>query len=184
MDHEKEKLIKARAVIQKIASGVNPINGQTIEENSFLHDGRIIRCLFYISEVLGDVINGKQKGYPAKLSKFTITAEEKSKIEFPPNNIGVNEFAKCINNAIDLSRSKKLTGVELNKQLKKIGLLDQKVDSAGKNITITNDKSIEYGIESEQKNYNGVEYDKVVFNEKGKKFLLDNLEKIMEGSLE
>jgi hypothetical protein len=47
-----EKIEKARLIIQKIADGTNPINGQPVEADSFLHDSRIIRCFYFISEVL------------------------------------------------------------------------------------------------------------------------------------
>lgn len=48
---DKEKMIKAKEILQKIANGINPINGQSINDESFLNDPRIIRCFFYVSEV-------------------------------------------------------------------------------------------------------------------------------------
>lgn len=44
------------------------------------------------------------------------------------------------------------------------------------NRTVINDNSINYGFESQRKSYNGVEYDMVVMNDKGKKYLLNNIE--------
>ncbi|MGI5838674.1 MAG: hypothetical protein ACOX8W_03340 [bacterium] len=40
-------------------------------------------------------------------------------------------------------------------------------------------RSGEHGIESEHRNYNGNEYEMILFNEAGKQFLLENLEKVM-----
>jgi hypothetical protein len=40
-----EKIEKARLIIQKIADGTNPINGQPVEADSFLHDSCFLRVL-------------------------------------------------------------------------------------------------------------------------------------------
>lgn len=181
---EREKLLKARDILQKIANGINPINEQSIEKDkeSFLDDPRIIRCFFYISDVLSRVIDGQINRNTKSPNRFSITEEEKNLVRLPQGNIGVNEFTRCINNVIDLNRSKKLSGVELNKQLKAIGLLSEQRLEDGKTRTIINDKSGDYGIETEKRNYNGNDYDMVVFNDKGKRYLLDNIDKIMHKS--
>lgn len=176
---EFEKIEKAKIILQKIAKGINPITGEQIEENSFLNDARIIRCFYFVAEVLDNVKNGVYSSTKNKLKKFVITPEQKEKVEFPPNKIGVNEFSRCINASIDLSISKKLTGVELNNKLKKLGILSEETAEKGKTRTVINENSINYGFESERRIYNGVEYDMVVINDKGKKYLLDNIESII-----
>lgn len=103
-----------------------------------------------------------------------------SNVRFPEENIGVNQFAKCINNAIDLNRSRKISGVEINRQLKKMGILAEELLTDDKKRTIVNANSSKYGIVTQKRNYNGNEYDMVCFNDIGKKFLLDELEKILD----
>jgi len=177
MVSEKEKILKAKEILLKIANGVNPVNGEQIAEESFLHDPRIIRCFYYVAQVLENTARGQ---YPTnKPGVFIITKEEKAKVILPEGKIGVNEFARCINRVIDPSRSKRLTGVILNKQLKKMGILAEENYGDGKTRTILNEKSAEFGIEAEKRNYNGNEYEMILFNDKGKQFLLDNLEEIM-----
>jgi len=178
--NEREKVIKAKEVLIKIANGINPVDGTPINEESFLNDPRIIRCFFYISELLNRVIAGQTNQNLPKPTELHITKEEKSLVKFPENKIGVNEFAKCINNVIDLNKSKKLSGVELNKQLKKMGVLSENIDEQGKVRTIINNKSVDYGFESEKRNYNGNEYEMVVINDIGKAYILENLEDIMK----
>lgn len=68
--------------------------------------------------------------------------------------------------------------MEINRQLKKMGILSEESLEDGKKRTIVNDNSKNYGIETVRKNYNGVEYDMVCFNDMGKQFLLDHLEEI------
>lgn len=179
MTQELEKLIKAREVLTKIAEGINPLNGQPINEKDFIHDPRIIRNFYQISEVMNDMIRFKARSHMKKLTDFVITEEEKQRVALPENKVGVTEFAKRVNMVIDPYKSRRLTGAELNRQLKRMGILGETAGADGKSRTVVNEKSGEYGIETETRSYNGSEYEMIVFNEAGKRFLLDNLEKIM-----
>ncbi|MEN6350081.1 MAG: hypothetical protein ABFD08_11875 [Syntrophomonas sp.] len=180
MDLEKEKIIKAKEILNKIANGFNPVNGAPIDADCFLQDPRIIRCLFFVQQVLNEVVEGSINRNSRKIDRFVITAEEKSQVQFPQENIGVNQFARCINSVIDLNRSRKISGVEINRQLKKMGILAEEQLDDGKKRTAINENSCKYGIVTEKRSYNGNEYDMVCFNDIGKKFLLDDLEKILE----
>jgi len=181
MVFDMEKVRKARLVLDKMANGINPVDGTKISEESFLNDPRIIRCLFFVNEILQKTIDGdlQDKDIDRKKLPFVITDEEKSRVEFPEEEIGVNSFAQCINKVLNPNVSKKLTGLELNRQLKKIGILGEVENEQGKKKTIVPGESGKYGIRTLLVNYNGAEYEKVVFNNKAVNYLLENLEKIM-----
>lgn len=181
MNFDTEKIKKAKIVLDKMANGINPIDGSKIEQESFLNDPRIIRCLFYVNEILQMTVDDSlaDKNINRRKLPFIITEEEKQQAEFPQGNIGVNAFSQCINKVINPNTSKKLSGVELNRQLKKMGILAEEENPEGKKKTIVPPESMKYGINTELINYNGNEYEKVVFDSKGVSFLLDNLEKIM-----
>lgn len=179
MEYDKEKLMKAKSIIEKIANGINPLTGKNIEDDNFMQDPRLIRCFFYVTDVLNAVIKNGFNGVFVKPTQFVITPEQKSRIKLPNYNIGVNEFAKCVNNVIDPSVSKRLTGADINRQLKKMGILSEIKTGEGKTRTVMNENSAKYGIEVEKRVYKDIEYEVIVFNEKGKRFLLENLEKIM-----
>ncbi len=182
MNPDKEKLLRAKEIMRKMANGINPLNEELIGGDSFLHDPGMVTCLYFVQEVLDSAIESQMRTGVKKPAGFVITGEEKSRIELPQDRIGVNEFAKCVNKVLDLNRSKTLSGMEINKKLKKMGILGEEVLPDGKKRTVLTAKSLEYGLESEKRNYNGNEYEMVLFNEKGKKFLLDNLEKMLECS--
>ena len=97
----------------------------------------------------------------------------------PKGNIGVNAFSQCINKVINPHISKKLNGTELNRQLKKMGILSEELNPEGKKRTTLPPESMKYGISTELVNYNGNEYEKIVFDSNGVNFLLENLDKIM-----
>jgi hypothetical protein len=178
MYFEVEKVERAREIMYKLAEGVNPFSGEQIGNGELLCDTRMTGCLNYIVEVLDNVLK-RSKESRSKELKFVITPEQKSKVALPEGKIGVNEFSKRINECLNLDVSKRLTGVELNKRLKKLGILSEEHLEEGKIRTITNEKSAEYGFEMERKKYNGVEYDMVLINNAGKKYLMESLENIM-----
>jgi hypothetical protein len=177
---EREKLAKAKEIVQKMAGGINPLNGAQIENDNVLNDPKMVRCLYFIQDVLEMAIDGRLRTSADAPADFVVTPSEIDRIQLPPGKIGVNEFAKCVNKVIDLNRSKKLTGMEINRRLKKMGALGEKVLDDGKKRTAMNERSHDFGIESEKRNFNGNDYEMILFNARGKKFLLDNLEKILE----
>lgn len=135
--------------------------------------------LVHIDAVAYKKAEVKSEGRSGQM-EFRITPEQKERVVFTPGKIGVNEFSRCVNLFIDLNISKKLTGIELNKKLKKFGILSEEDTEDGRKRTVINANSAKYGIESEKRTYNGVEYDAVVINDNGKKYILDNIEAIMK----
>jgi hypothetical protein len=166
---------EAKTVIENIAKGINPVTGEQIEENSFLNDARIVRSFYYLVKILDTANRGSNSS-----KEFIITPEQKSMIVFPQRKIGVNEFSRCMNNVLNVNLSKKVTGVEINKKLKQLGILSEENTQNGKMRTIINEKSIDYGFESEKRSYGGQDYHMVVINDDGKKFLLENIEMLMQ----
>ena len=60
-----------------------------------------------------------------------------------------------------------------------MGILSEIISDSGKTRTITNETSAKFGFEMEKRKFNGVEYEMVLINENGKKYLLQNIETIM-----
>ncbi|MCX7747455.1 MAG: hypothetical protein N2645_11300 [Clostridia bacterium] len=175
MNEDYVKMAKAKNVLLKIVEGINPVNGNPIENADFLKDQRIQRCMIYVAEVLGRAIRDRKYDTRA----FVITEEQKMKISLPEGKIGITQFVKSVNTFVDLTISKKLTAVNLNRQLKKLGILDEVITEKGKTRTYVNENSYQYGIEVETKTFEDRSYEMIVFNEAGKKYLLENLEMIM-----
>ncbi len=174
--NDRDRIQKGREVLLKIARGANPITGNGMEGEAFLNDPRIIRCFYFVADVLQNVLNGSYSN--RKNAFFVISPEQKSMVRFPEGKIGVNVFSKCINEVLEMT-SKQLTGMELNKRLKQMSILGETVNNEGKTATTTNEHSNKYGFELEHKVFNNREYDMVLMNDIGKQYLLENLETIM-----
>ena len=65
---ELEKIEYTKGFVDKLAEGINPIDGTPIAEGDLLNNVRISRCMYYVSDILRRVIeNGGIEGKkPAK----------------------------------------------------------------------------------------------------------------------
>lgn len=55
----------AKDYIDDLAKGINPFTKEEVNENDIINNVKISRCLFYVSEILGEVIsNGGVKKTP------------------------------------------------------------------------------------------------------------------------
>ncbi len=178
LQQERESIEKTVSILENLAKGLDPGTSKAVKKDHILHDPEIIRSFYFAKQVLENVKKGTYNN--RKLTEFIITPEQKGKVHLPDRKIGVNEFARIINEHIDLHLSKKLTGVELNRQLKKINVLSEEILEEGKKRTVTNEHSLGMGFETEKREKNGNEYDMVVINKEGKAYLLENLEEIMK----
>lgn len=176
MEKDIERLNESKKIINKIANGINPINDTPIKDECFVNDPKIIRSLFFLVDLLDSELTTK---LPLRRGSFRISAEQKKLVKLPVGNIGINEFAKAINDVIDTNKYKKISGANINKKLKLMEILGEIKTPEGKTRSIPNEKSDGYGIISEVRFYNNEQYEQVLFNDIGKKFLLDNIEKIL-----
>lgn len=173
------KLKRAREIVDQLVEGIDPYKNEKIDDDSFIHDERMIRCMAYISRVLTENIeNGGVK--KSKKVEFFIKPEEVERISTPKVPFNISSFAKSVMSSIDAGNRKRLSGAQLNKKLKEIGLLDE-ILSEGKTKTVTNEVSHKCGIFTESfTTANGFPYEKVLYNNVGKEFLLNNLIEILE----
>lgn len=75
---ETEKLQRAKMYIDKLANGINPIDDADVPENDTINDIRLSRCLFYVSDILRQVIEngGTVKKKSKKKEMFNISFED------------------------------------------------------------------------------------------------------------
>ena len=180
MTDDDKKLERSIELMRALTEGINPFTGE-VQEDGLLNDPRMLRCLYYVIEILEKAREGSGLRYiNRKTLPYYFPEGLMAKVALPSESIGVNAFAKAVNMVLDAARSKNLTGNALNLQLKKMGILTDIAEENGKHRTGVNDSSREYGIEVVTGNFEGKVFEKVVFNEKGKRFLLENLQRIME----
>lgn len=187
---EKEKISKqtlerAIFIFDKLIEGNDPFTLNKLSEEDIVNNEKINLCLKYVNNILKnlDQLNSI-KVQKVELMPFQITKEQKEQVEFPPYNIGIVEFTRCVNQVIDTERIKKVTAVDINRGLKQMKILYEiKNPKTGRNKTIINpDVASDYGISVEKYEQNGITIEKIVYDQKGKEFLLQNIEQILENA--
>ena len=75
---DKRLLEHAKGYIDQMADGINPLTGEDEPADSCLQQTRISRCLRYVSDILGQVLNGELAAPTASVKKvpFTLTEDE------------------------------------------------------------------------------------------------------------
>lgn len=175
MHQDIELIIRAQQILREIAQGINPFTGETIEESNFVNNPKMIRCFTFVADTL-ERAKKPEKNYN---TQFIITKAQKEEIDIPFETVGITKFIQAVNQVINQSISKRANSKKIFDSLKTLGILGETVDRDGRKTTIVIPNSANYGFESIRGISNNIEYEQVVANRKGQKYLIDNLEKLM-----
>lgn len=180
---ELDKIIRAKAYIDKLANGVDPFSDMEQKKDSVLQNTRLSRCFFFVSEILERVIeNGGVVSAAGEKVKFFITDEQKNNILITEESVGVNEIAKRINAVINSSSMQGATGVKINNWLAGQGYLRYET-SGDKKIRITDVKGEEAGIHTVDVTApDGRTYKKNIFGKVMQQNIIDKINIILGGS--
>ena len=106
---------RAKAYIDQLANGINPIDGTCVADSDVINNVRISRCLFYVSDILKRVIDNGGSISKKKVAKgpFFLPSEAVNGFRFSKAPITVSEIVKRINSLADSERccQLKLTSV-------------------------------------------------------------------------
>lgn len=179
---ELETMQHAKKYIDKLANGIDPLTDEIIEEDSIINNIRISRCLFYVSNVLQDVINnGGTVGKAAKPQKaaFSITEEQISKVIVTDDPVGVSIIAKRINEVLD-ENVKTLSATHISNWLVDNGYLVENI-YGNKKHKITTPKGEQVGIvTADGISREGIPYKKNLYDINAQQFIISNLNKIAD----
>lgn len=179
------KLENALIFVNRIADGKNPINDAPSEDDSVLNDPNVIRCMFFIKEVLTSVKNNNgsigrrqksaKKPFPMETLSSFVYAEDKT----------ITRFVAQLNDAIDTNEYKKVAYKDITDWLKENDYLQDTEDEIlKKKVTLATEKGNSIGISHSLKtSMSGISYYRVSYNQQAQDFLVENLPKIIPESL-
>ena len=103
----------AKSYIDALARGVNPLTGEEIPETEVVNQVRISRCLYFVSAVLGEVLEyGGVRKEKTALLPFAPEQLDFSAFSFFKNPVGITVFVSAINDLRPENMKKlKLTAV-------------------------------------------------------------------------
>lgn len=177
-----EVIKRARIYTEKLANGINPLDDSIIPETDIVNNVRISRCLFYVSDILKDVIEKQEKSEKRKTPKedFAISFDEIQKFKFSDTPITISEISKRINELTENELMKKLSHKNITDWLMSIEMLKNEQRENGKNQKLPTESGKELGILTEVRTGLYGAYSVVLYNKSAQHFIVDNIESIIE----
>lgn len=181
---ELDKMKRAEMYLRKMAEGVNPLTDEYADDSDIINNVRIARCLYYVSDILQQVIaNDGIVGTPpkqkkSKKSEFYITDEQRALLVPFERAAFAKDITEVINELTQDNNCKKFAARWISEYFVSIGMLT--VFEEGKIATV---EGKDFGIESEKKtNMYGKEYWTNKYSPDAQRFIIDNLEAIADFS--
>lgn len=183
---ELEKIEYAKSFMDKLAVGINPLDGSRIPSGDIASNERLSRCFLYVSDILRQVIEsgGIRVKKPSKSRRghFNLSKEDCSKIEISETPLTVSEISKNLNSLIDLETTRGISAVTINNWLVEAGLLEVKIKSDGRSWKLPTAQGRELGLMTEERTWNNRTYTTVLFSRGAQQFVYDNIEAIIESN--
>lgn len=179
---ELEMINRAKTYIDKLANGVNPLTDEPVSENDIVNNVRISRCFFYISDLLRRFAEG---GFPEAAKKgkkqpFIITEEQRKRFEFSETPISVSEIARRFNAAVNTEGAVQMRYSGITFWLIESGLLSVDRREDGREVKLPTAAGMELGISQEVRSGANGSYIVVVYNENAQRYIVDNIDAILE----
>ena len=179
---ELETLEHAKMYMEKLANGINPIDGSVIPDEDVVNNVRLSRCFFYVSDILRQVIENGGVAPQKKIKKepFSLMVEQREAFDFSAAPIPISEISKRINMLSTNANMSTLSYAAIRDWLMSLGMLEHALDGNGKNVARPTPQGESTGIALEAHNGANGPYFVVVYNLAAQHFILDNLDAIID----
>ncbi len=182
MATELEIMVHAKSYLDKLANGINPLTEEVLPDTDIVNQVRISRCLFFVSDVLRQVIEagGLRRTPKAAKLPFTLTDEQISRFQLFLQPIHISAITERLNSLIESDQIKRLSHRSITAFLEREGLLMQYHDYQGKTKREPTDQGRILGITTEVRSGQAGSYTVVLYDLNAQQYILDHLEQISE----
>ena len=179
---EMETLERAKMYMEKLANGINPIDGNVIPDEDVVNNVRLSRCFFYVADVLRQVIDNGGVAPQKKVKKepFAISNDQRSGFEYSTTPIPISEIASRINALSTHENMATLGYAAIRDWLISLALLEETLDGNGNPVKRPTPQGESIGIQLDARTGNNGPYFVVVYNLDAQHFILDNLDAIID----
>ena len=178
---DRERLYTAKLYMDKLANGMNPLDGEELPEDTLLNDVYLCRTFMFVSGILDEVIRNNcmvTKMPNSKKEKFRITESQRVQIKVTEEAVGVSAIVSRISRVLD-KNVRNVTSLKITGWLEAQGLL-RRVTIGGRTQKVATDEGNVLGIETRTVTYGDKEYRKTLYNMNAQGFIIANLEDISE----
>ena len=180
---ELEIMQHAKDYLDKLAQGIDPLTGQEVPEDDVINNVRISRCLFYVSDVLRQVIeNGGIQVKTVKNSEkmpFSLPFEERERYTFGEWPVTVSVITQRLNELAESETMQRLKTTSITKFLLQSGLLFEEEGANGRKNKRPTEAGRQLGISTAVRTGQNGDYTAVVYDREAQQFILDNLDAIV-----
>lgn len=173
---DQNKLKVAIDWINKLANGMNPLDGSALPDSDIVNNVHISRCLFYVSHVLEDAgkkTSSRQKQYELE---FQLNPEIVSKV-YIAERTGIAMFVKEINKVIP-ENMQPLAASKVTQWLVLVGYLVEQQSSDGHKYKAPTELGTSIGMTSAWRDGSQGQYLAVSYDANAQHFILENLFKL------
>lgn len=173
---ELDKMKRAEMYIRKMAEGINPLTDEPVGDNDMINNVRISRCLYYVSDILKQVIaNNGVVSSKSGSDPFFITDEQRALLAPFERTVFAKEIVERINEITAENRCKKFAARWITEYFVSLGMIEE-----GYNGKAATESGKEFGIITESRiSMRGVEYTVNKYTPDAQRFILDNLDAIL-----
>lgn len=183
--NELEKIAYAKSYINKLANGVNPLDDSVIPDADVINNVRLSRCLFYVSDILQQVIdNGgiipaaETKEKKAKKKPYALSPEEAERFEYSDAPLTTTEIMNRIAAIGPKEGVKKFPRRNLLRWLFTLELIEE-VNVGNYKIRRPTKSGADIGIILEERLGQYGNYNVIVYNLDAQHFIIDNIEAVL-----
>ncbi len=180
---ELEKLQRAKAYLEKLAEGIDPLSDLEMPGDGLLNQVRLSRCFFYVAGVLGQVVsNGGRVGAvrPEDMAEFSLSGAQREAFAFSREPVPVSRFTQMLNDAVDQAVTKKLPAGTVTGWLLEKGFLAETAGPGSRKSKKPTPQGERIGLSWQTRQGLRGEYDVTLYSEAAQHFLLDNLDSVLE----
>ncbi len=180
MATELEIMIHAKTYLDKLANGVNPLTDETLPDTDIVNQVRISRCLFFVSDILRQVIEkgGLKKTPKTPQIPFALSEEQIGRFQLFEQPIFVSAITERVNSLIENENMRKLSYRSITTFLEHEGFLIQYSDSQGKTKREPTDQGKALGISIEVRTSQRGDHTVVLYNMNAQRYILDHINQI------
>ena len=178
---ELEKISYAKSFIDKLASGINPLDDTPIPDGDIANNVRLSRCFCYVSGILQkEIERERKKEKKSRLIDFSITYEQLQNFEYSSKPISATVLAKKINQLVERENMRKLSYRQIMGWLLNIGMLEYKDIGNGKLKRYPTQQGEDIGIVLEfWERGQGRKYPVIMYSEAAQRFIIDNIDAVI-----